>query len=81
MSKTKVQEKTEQEQPSTEEMPQAPVCSIDAEAIRSSCLAVEMSPKQVAKLIKSVSPRCLQAGELLLEEGHEEDTLYVVTEG
>lgn len=82
MSKTKVPGKAEPaEQPSTEETPQAPVCHLDTEAIKSSCLAVEMSPKQVDKLIKVVFPRCLQAGEFLLEEGHQDDTLYVVTEG
>jgi CRP/FNR family transcriptional regulator, cyclic AMP receptor protein len=79
MSKTKDQEQPEVAQ--AEEVPQPPAGNIDAEAIQSSTLAAEMSPKQVAKLIKIVTPSYLLAGEFLLEEGYQDDTLYVVTEG
>jgi CRP-like cAMP-binding protein len=54
---------------------------VDAEAIKKSPLGQELSDEQCTKLARVVSAQGLEKGMFLLEEGHKDDSIYVVTSG
>ncbi|MGD2118590.1 MAG: cyclic nucleotide-binding domain-containing protein [Chromatiales bacterium] len=54
---------------------------VSAETISKSPLGNELDDSQCELLAESVSAICLEKGAMLLEEGHCDDTLYVVVEG
>lgn len=54
---------------------------VSARTIRESPLGLDLSDAQCATLAAAASAICLNAGTLLLEEGHVDDTLYVVVSG
>ena len=54
---------------------------IDTNVILNSPLGSELTPEQSGKLAQVVTAHCLEKGMFLLEEGHKDDALYVVTGG
>ncbi len=54
---------------------------VSAQTIRESPLGLELSDAQCVLLASTASAVCLDEGTLLLEEGHVDDTLYVVSSG
>ena len=54
---------------------------VSPEAIRSSPLGADLSEAQCGMLAEVCAAICLDAGATLLEEGHSDDTLYVVSAG
>ena len=54
---------------------------VDTNAILNSPLGRELTPEQSSKLAEVVSARCLEKGMFLLEEGHKDDSIHVVTGG
>jgi CRP-like cAMP-binding protein len=54
---------------------------VDADTIHRSPLGRELSPAQCDKLSAVVSARGLEQGMFLLEEGHRDDAIHVVTRG
>lgn len=54
---------------------------VDTNVILNSPLGRELTPEQSSKLAAVVQARCLEKGMFLLEEGHKDDSLHVVTGG
>lgn len=54
---------------------------VSAQAIRESPLGLDLSDTQCRTLADAASAICLDVGATLLEEGHSDDTLYVVSSG
>jgi CRP-like cAMP-binding protein len=54
---------------------------ISANAIRESALGQDLNDAQCQALADSAAAICLDKGATLLEEGHSDDTLYVVSTG
>lgn len=54
---------------------------VSARSIRESPLGSDLSDPQIRKLADTCSAICLEAGTMLLEEGHRDETLYVVASG
>ena len=59
--------------------PDCPIVS--AKAIRESPLGLDLSDSQCAILAGAAAAICLDAGATLLDEGHSDDRLYVVSSG
>jgi CRP/FNR family cyclic AMP-dependent transcriptional regulator len=55
--------------------------TISPEVIKASPLGVELSDAQCLRLASVVTASGLEKGELLVEEGHQDDSLHVVTRG
>ncbi len=53
----------------------------DRAMIQNSPLGSELSPEQCDKLAEVVAVLCLRDGDYLLEEGHQDETLYVIVDG
>lgn len=60
---------------------QATIPIVSARSIRESPLGIDLNDPQCRKLAEICGAICLEAGTTLLEEGHSDDTLYVVTSG
>ncbi|MDJ0739707.1 MAG: cyclic nucleotide-binding domain-containing protein [Gammaproteobacteria bacterium] len=54
---------------------------VSARAIRESPLGSDLTDAQCRKLAAACGAICLEVGTMLLEEGHSDDTLYVVASG
>ncbi|MEN8176284.1 MAG: cyclic nucleotide-binding domain-containing protein [Pseudomonadota bacterium] len=54
---------------------------VDSETIRRSPLGTELSPEQCERLSQVASALGLETGMFLLEEGHRDDTLHVISKG
>ena len=54
---------------------------VSARSIRESPLGTDLSDTQCRKLAEICGAICLENGMMLLEEGHTDDTLYVVASG
>ena len=54
---------------------------VSAEAIRESPLGLDLTDAQCHLLAETAAAICLDVGATLLEEGHSDDTLYVVSSG
>lgn len=54
---------------------------VTAESIRESALGQDLNETQCQALAESAAAICLDKGATLLEEGHSDDTLYVVSAG
>jgi CRP-like cAMP-binding protein len=54
---------------------------VSPEAIRESPLGLDLNDAQCRRLAETASAICLDVGATLLEEGHSDDTLYVVSSG
>lgn len=54
---------------------------VSAQAIRESPLGLDLDDLQCRTLAESCSAICLDVGATLLDQGHADDTLYVVTAG
>ena len=54
---------------------------VSAQAIRESPLGLDLSDAQCQQLAEVCSAVCLKDGAPLLDDGHADDTLYVVTSG
>lgn len=60
---------------------QAETPMVSAQAIRESPLGADLSDAQCAILADAAAAICLDVGTTLLEEGHSDNTLYVVARG
>jgi len=54
---------------------------VDAPVILNSPLGHELTPAQCDKLAALVTASCLEKGVFLLEEGHKDESIYVITSG
>ncbi len=60
---------------------QEPEFIVDTSVILNSPLGNELTAEQSARLAAVVSARCLEKGMFLLEEGHKDNSLFVVSGG
>lgn len=54
---------------------------VDPETVKNSPLGVELSPDQCQKLAETASAMGLETGMFLLEEGHRDDMVHIVSKG
>ncbi|MEJ2576524.1 MAG: cyclic nucleotide-binding domain-containing protein [Gammaproteobacteria bacterium] len=54
---------------------------VDAATIKSSPIGQELSDDQCAALSRVASAHGLESGMFLIEEGHQDDALYIITKG
>ncbi|MEN8132277.1 MAG: cyclic nucleotide-binding domain-containing protein [Pseudomonadota bacterium] len=60
---------------------EAPSMIADQKMIQDSPIGGELSPEQCEKLAEVVAALCLKEGDYLLEEAHQDETLYVIVDG